>query len=154
MKKLMRFPVIISALAVLLAAWWAGFIIPEMITGAKADMIKIGKLPEGYKLSKTEAADSGITHFYKDKNGGYITLCYLPDTELSLKEYLEAQDVHAKYTTVIPAEQGGMWSMYVYSKDRENVGVVDPGDGLFVISSNIGSYELGEIIRSVRIKER
>ena len=150
-KKLIRFPVVMTAVAVLIAAWWAGFIIPEIIADVKADVVSIGKLPDGYKLSKTERTNDGITYFYKSKDGGHITLHYLPDTELSLKGYLESQGVYAKYTTVIPSRQG-MMCMYIYSKEGENVGVVDPGDGLFIMSGNIGSYELGEAIRTVSIK--
>jgi len=152
LKKIMRFPIIMTALAILIIGWWAGFIIPEIIADVKADVVRVGKLPEGYKLNKTERTDDGITYYYKDKDGGYITLRYLPETELSLKEYLESQGVYAKYTTIIPSSHG-MVCMYTYSKDSENVSVVDPGDGLLIMSGNIGSYELGEVVRSVSIKD-
>ena len=49
-----------TALTVIIVAWWAGFIIPEIIADVRADAVRIGKLPEGYKLSKTERADDGI----------------------------------------------------------------------------------------------
>jgi len=153
MRKLLRFPVIIFALAVVIAAWWAFFIIPEIVADVKADVVRIGNLPEGYKLSKTENADDEITYYYKNKDGGYITLLYMPKTELSLNGYLEAQGVHAKYTTIITPKQGGMWCMYGYSKDGENTNVVDPGDGLFIVSGSMRIYELGEVIRSVSIKK-
>ena len=148
----MRFPIIMSALVVILVAWWAGMIIPEMIACAKTDVVRIGKLPEGYKLSKTETADDGITYFYKNKDGGYITLHYMPETDMSLKEYLESQNVYAKYTIIIPSNQG-MMCMYIYSKENENVGVVEPSTGLFILSGNIDSYDLSEVIRSISILE-
>ena len=154
LKKFTRFPVLMAAFVAIIAAWWTFFIIPAVIADVKADVVRIGSLPEGYKLSNTERADDGITYFYKDKNGGYITLLYMRETDMSLKDYLEAQDVYAKYTTIITPKQGGMWCLYIYSKGSENVGVVDPGDGLFIISSNMGSYELGEVVRSVSIVER
>ena len=125
----------------IIAAWWAAIIIPGMIADAKADVVRIGKLPDGYKLSKTETADDGITHFYKNKNSGYITLRYLPETDMSLKQYLESQKVYAKYTTLVPTNQG-MMCMYIYSKENESVGVVDPSTGLFIVNANIDRYEL------------
>ena len=154
LKKLIRFPVVMTALAVLIVAWWAFFIIPAIITDIKNDVVRIGNLPVGYKLSETKNTDNEITYFYKNNNDGYITLLYLPETDMSLKEYLEAQDVYAPYTTIITPSQGGMWCMYIYSKNSESVGVVDPGDGLFVVNSNIDDYELSEVIRSISIAKR
>ena len=149
MKKMMQFPMVISALGVIIAAWWAVF----MIADIKNDVVRVGKLPDGYQLNKRENTDGEITCFYKNKGDGHITLLYLPGTDISLKEYLESQGVYAKYTTIIPSTQD-LWCMYIYSKDGENVGVADTSEGLFIVSSNIGSDELGEVIRSINIIKR
>jgi len=153
LRKLLRFRVIFPVLLAAFAFQIVFIVIPEVKAELDKRTVQIGGLPSGYALSSFEHTENEYRYRYENENGVYITLRYMPDTDMSLKGYLESQGVHAKYTTIITPNQGGMWLTYGYSRDKENINVVDPGDGLFILSGSMDSYSLGEIIRSVSIRK-
>lgn len=131
-----------------------GVIATNVADYIKNNVVEVTQLPEGYKLKKFDYDNpADIQYQYKSKDGGYITLSYQPGSETSLKQYLESQGVNAPYTTIISTNQG-MWCMYIYSHDKEHIGVIDTSDGLIVVSSSLGSYDLSEVIRSIQITSR
>ena len=152
MTKLFRKPAFLFiTAAAIIVGMWALFLIPGAAAYIKNDVITITRLPEGYKLQKFDYDDpADLKYQYKSKDGGYITVNYQPGSETSLKQYLEAQGVNAPYTTIISTNQG-MWCMFVYSRDKEHIGVIDTSDGLMVVKSSLSSYDLSEVIRSMRI---
>ena len=116
----------------------------------RADVLVIGNLPEGYGLSEFKKAEDDLVYLYTNQDGGYINIIFTPDSDITLQQYLKNEGVKASYTTILPSDSG-MRFMYIYSQRKETVGVVQTSEGLLVIKSDIKSYDMSELIRSIKI---
>ena len=151
MKKLLRFRVILPVLLLVLACQIIFVVVPEVKEEWSKRTVQITSLPPGYSLSSFEHTEKDYIYLYENGDGGYFSLTYTPDSELSLCDYLKSKDVHWTHTTLLPTSNG-MAASYVYGNKGDYTFVAEWMKSLFVINSSIDSYDITQIFRTISIR--